>query len=95
MSPLRPQRGYLMEVPLLLAVVAIVVAVLLPRLPPMGQKVLFTLAAVPVLLCLYYMIVTPGWQPGERIAAGAWVRWGGFALAATGVIAGVVIFWLT
>lgn len=83
-----------MEVLILLALVAIVV-VLLPKLPPMGQNVLFTLVAVPALFCLYCMIVTPSWQPRQRIAAGAWVRWGGFALAATGVIAGVVIFWLT
>ena len=84
-----------MEVLILLALVAIVVVVLLPKLPPMGQKVLSTLAAVPALFCLYCMIVTPSWQPRQRIAAGAWVRWGGFALAATGGIAGVVIFWLT
>jgi hypothetical protein len=90
----RPQRGYLLEIPILLAAVTIVVAVLLPMLPPIGQRVLVALAAVPVLFCLYYMIVTPGWMPGQRIATGALVRWMLFMLLAVGIVAGVSMFLL-
>ena len=60
-----------MEVLILLAVVAIVTAVLLPRLAPIGHKALFMVATAPVLFYLYCLIVTPGWQPGEHMAAGA------------------------
>mgnify|MGYP006283292011 CR=1 FL=1 len=60
-----------MEVLILPAVVAIVTAVLLPRLAPIGHKALFMVATVPVLFYLYCLIVTPGWQPGEHMAAGA------------------------
>lgn len=57
------QRGYLMEVPLILMAVGVAVAILFQILPPIGQKILLVLALVPVLLALYYMIVIPGWTP--------------------------------
>jgi hypothetical protein len=62
----RFQRGYLLEIPILLFVVALVLAVLLPMLSPVGQKILLGLALIPVLFFLYYMIVIPGWTPGDR-----------------------------
>lgn len=64
-EPRRRQRGYMMEVPLILMAVGIVVAILLPMLPPVGQKILLVLALVPVLFALYYMIVIPGWTPNS------------------------------
>ena len=62
-SSRKQQRGYLLEIPLLLAVIGIVLAVLLPNLPPIGQKILLVIAVLPTLFGLYYMIVTPGWMP--------------------------------
>jgi hypothetical protein len=41
-------------------------AFLFPRLSTLGRKTLVALAALPVLFCLYYMIVIPGWQPSSR-----------------------------
>jgi hypothetical protein len=62
----RAQRGYLLEVPLILAVIGVVVAIVLPKLPPLGQKIFLSIIAVPVLFGLYYMIVIPGWMPNDR-----------------------------
>ena len=58
------QRGYLLEIPILLVVVIIIVSTIFPKLPPLGQKILIAIAAVPILFALFYMIVIPGWTPG-------------------------------
>lgn len=84
------QGGYLLEVPILLAVVGIVVSFLLQILPPIGQKILISLAAFPVLFCLYYMIVIPGWTPRGRMSP-PW-NWITFGLAAALVITVVLAF---
>lgn len=87
LSPRRREHGYLLEVPLILAATVIVVAIVLPMLPPFGQKILLGLAALPVLFALFYMIVIPGWQPdsGGRLRA-PW-RWVVFLLLAGLVLA--------
>ena len=63
LPPRRHQYGYMLEIPMLLVVVALGVAFLLPHLSSVGRKILVGIAALPVLFCLYYMIVIPGWQP--------------------------------
>ena len=85
------QRGYLMEIPLILAVVVMGVFILLPMLPPLGRKVLMVVAAFPVLFCLYYMIVIPGWRPNPS-RLGPKVRIVIFAGVVVGVVAGVLMF---
>lgn len=57
----RRHRGYLLEVPLLLAVTGIALAVLFPLLPPVGQKVAVAMCLFPVLMGSYYLLVVPGW----------------------------------
>jgi hypothetical protein len=87
---LRVQRGYLMEIPILLILVFMAVAITLPHLPPLGKRIMLGLAAVPVLFCLYYMIVTPGWMPGDRKR----LRWPWslivFLIVTAAIVAGVV-----
>ena len=87
-----PQRGYLIEIPILLMVVGMVVALLLPHLAPAGRKVLISIAALPILFCLYYMIVIPGWtpNPGGRLKP----PWNllAFLLLAALIVSGVVMF---
>ncbi|HUN54753.1 MAG TPA: hypothetical protein VMU29_06310 [Smithella sp.] len=60
------QRGYLFEIPLLFAAVIIVLFIVIPHLSPIGQKIIICLAAIPILFFLYYMIVIPGWMPGDK-----------------------------
>jgi peptidoglycan/LPS O-acetylase OafA/YrhL len=91
---MRRQRGYLMEVPLLLMVVGVVAAILVPNLEPVGQKIVVGLAAVAALFGLYYMIVVPGWTPGGGGLRRPW-NWLAFALAALAIGAGAALFILS
>jgi len=61
----RCQRGYFLEIPLLLMGVAIVFALVMPRLPPVGQKILLGVVTPLVLFGLFYMIVIPGWRASD------------------------------
>jgi hypothetical protein len=88
----RVQRGYLLEVPIILVVLAIVVSTVLPHLSPTGQKIFLGIAAVPVLFGLYYMIVIPGWMPGDSGRLAPPWNWITFAMAAGSVIAGLALF---
>lgn len=60
----RKQSGYLMEIPLLMAGVGLLLAVLVPRLPGILGKTLVCLGAVVWIGGLFYMLVMPGWQGG-------------------------------
>jgi hypothetical protein len=44
-------------------------ALILPRLSVFGQKVLLGVTIVPILYCLFYVIVRPGWT-AARIQRG-------------------------
>jgi len=88
------QRGYLLEIPIVLFILLIALAVLVPRLALTGQKITLALAAVPIVFCLFYMIVIPGWTPGTsgRIAR-IW-RVSLFLGCAAVIVAGVWAFML-
>jgi hypothetical protein len=49
----------------MLLILVLALAIIAPRLSLIGQKVLIGLAVVPILFCLLYMIVVPGWLPGS------------------------------
>jgi len=66
-TPRHSQRGYLVEIPLMLIILVLALSLLAPRLPLIGQKVLIGVAVVPIVFCLFYMIVVPGWVPGSSI----------------------------
>ncbi|MBI5368357.1 MAG: protein kinase [Planctomycetes bacterium] len=58
------ERGYMYEVPLMVMGTLVLLALLVPHLPPWLVKVAVAVGSVPVLFGLFYMLVTPGWQPG-------------------------------
>jgi hypothetical protein len=89
-SSLRVQRGYLIEIPILLVIVFMVVAIVLPLLSPLGKRIMLGLAALPVLFFLYYMIVTPGWMPSDRKRLRRPWSLIVFLIVAAAIIAGVV-----
>lgn len=89
----RRQGGYLYEYPVMLAASIMLVVVLVPMLPPLAGKLVVSVAAVPVLVSLHYMIVTPGWQPGARRLGPVW-RWLGFSCAVIVVLVFVVAIWM-
>ena len=81
----RRQCGYLLEIPLIVALVVIVAVVIGPMLPPLGQKLVVIAGA-------YYDIVIPGWRPTPRLAPPwSWIVFGAVAtLVALGAGAFVV-----
>lgn len=60
------QSGYLLEIPLLMMVVGIVLAIILPLMPVMIRKIFLVIGAVVWIFGIYYMIVIPGWQPSDH-----------------------------
>ncbi len=89
-TPLRSQRGYLLEIPLLFVVVVIVMSVIIPELPPLGQKIAFVIGALLVLFFLFYMIVIPGWTPGYAGRLKWPWNWVVFVLVAIPILAAIV-----
>lgn len=90
----RLQRGYMIEIPLLVVAALIIFSILLPALPPLGQKVLVALVAAIVVFGLYYMIVVPGWMPGDKSRLRPPWNWLVFGVAAilVGTITVAILF---
>jgi hypothetical protein len=49
----------------MLFILVLAVAIVTPRLPLIGQKVLIGVAVIPIVFCLFYMIIAPGRVPGS------------------------------
>ena len=88
----RRQCGYLLEIPLIVALVVIVAVFIGPMLPPLGQKLVVIAAGLVVIGGAYYDIVIPGWRPTPRLAPPwSWIVFGTVAtLVALGAGAFVV-----
>jgi hypothetical protein len=82
------QRGYLLEIPLILFILLLALAILAPRLSPIGQKVTIGAAALPIVFCLFYIIVAPGWVPGSTGRACRDLRVALFVGLAAAILAG-------
>lgn len=87
MRPKRGQSGYLLEVPLIVMAVAVALTVLLPILPKVAGKILAVAGSVAIIGGLYYVIVIPGWQPGDASR----LRWP-WSLLVFLTIASLIIF---
>lgn len=61
----RCQRGYLLEVPLLMSAVGIATALLWNVLPEWMAKTMLGFAILVWIGGLYSMLIMPGWQPGN------------------------------
>jgi hypothetical protein len=61
----RYQRGYLLEVPLLMSAAGIATALLWNVLPEWMAKTMLGFAILVWIGGLYSMLVMPGWQPGN------------------------------
>lgn len=72
MAPRRAQRGYMIEIPIIVVVIGVLVTIILPKLPPLGQKVAVVLGALVFIAGAYYMIVIPGWQPDAKRLRWPW-----------------------
>lgn len=81
------QRGFLLEVPLILTVVAILLIIAVPQLPEPFGGMLAAVGAMVLIAGLYYLIVIPGWRPTAEQQSGKAVILAKFVGAA-----GLVIF---
>jgi hypothetical protein len=88
----RSQRGYLFEIPLVLLVLLLALALILPRVPVIVQKLLLAVATVPTLFCFYYLIVAPGWTATAVPRTRAVWRLALFLTCAAAVIGAVAAF---
>jgi hypothetical protein len=86
----RYQRGYLYEVPVILLALILALALILPHLSVLGQKVLLGVATIPILCCLFYLIVRPGRTaaaPQRGHIYGRVILFLAFAVAASVIVA--------
>jgi len=81
-----------MEIPILLVLIIIVSVIVIPQLSPFGQKILLSIAVVPVLFALFYMIVIPGWMPSDKARLKWPWNWLVFLTIAILIVMGVVLF---
>jgi succinate dehydrogenase hydrophobic anchor subunit len=85
------KTGYLLEVPMILMATAIILALLLPMITGITRKVALSIGVLICTGCLYYMILTPGWQPGDgRGRLPLWRRILWFGLV---VLSALVMLW--
>lgn len=66
MSDLRKQMGYLLEIPIILVVIGVALAILLPNLPVLAGKVVVIVIAILFSIGLYYIMMVPGWMPTNK-----------------------------
>lgn len=76
----------------MLFILVVALAVLMPRLGLIGQKILLAIAAVPIVFCLFYIMVIPGWVPGNSGRGGRVWRVALFVGCAAAIVAGVGAF---
>ena len=86
----RRQAGYQLEVLIIVAVVMVLLAVGLPSLPRLGQKIAAVAGAIVLIAGFYYDLVIPGWRPGKRLGP-PW-NWVAFAIVAAFIAAAAGAF---
>lgn len=71
---MKRQRGYLLEIPLIVITMGILLAILIPILPKIASKILISIGMVILIGGFYYMLIIPGWQPNAKPLKGIW-KW--------------------
>lgn len=95
MSTRASQAGYLLEVPLLLMATAIILALLWPLISGMARPLALSLGILIYAAGLYYMILTPGWQPeGSGGRQPPWRRILLFGMVILSALGGLWYVWL-
>jgi len=90
MSHRNRQAGYLLEVPVILMATALILAFVLPSISGITRQITLTVGILICTGCLYYVLLTPGWQPGDgggRLPLWRRLLWFGLvALSALGTL---------
>jgi hypothetical protein len=83
----RRQRGYLYEIPAILLVLLLVLALTLPGLSAAGRRMVLGLTTVPILYCCVYVGTRPGWTSSGADAGRRRRRFGWFLAGAAAILA--------
>lgn len=59
------QAGYLMEIPLIMVLVGVALAILVPVLPGVPARIAMAVGGLVWIVGSFYMLVIPGWLPGD------------------------------
>ncbi len=86
---LKKQAGYLMEIPLIMILVGVVLAILTPVLPSILGKIAMVSGGLVWIIGSFYMLVVPGWLPGNAHRMNRNLRLAGW-LTTSSIIAVVV-----
>ena len=72
--------------------VIIAASFIIPKLPPLGQKIGIVVTAIFILFALFYMIVVPGWMPTDTSRLKPPWSWLVFLLIAIPIVTVVFLF---
>jgi hypothetical protein len=92
MKTQKKQSGYMIEIPIGIALVIFILSVLLPKLPLVAAKALAIMGALLVTAGAFYMLIVPGWQPNSSGRLGRPWNWIVFILIAIALIGAAVAF---
>ncbi|MEK8022408.1 MAG: hypothetical protein AAB229_01235 [Candidatus Hydrogenedentota bacterium] len=87
------ETGYMYEYPLILVGTAVLLSVILPHLSRTAAQITIVIAAIPVIVSLHYMIITPGWQPGAGRLGRPW-NWIVFLISTAAILSGIALFFI-
>jgi hypothetical protein len=79
---------------MVLLALVLALALILPRLSVFGRKMLLGVAIVPIVYCLFYIIVRPGWTVARIQRSHPYGRWALFlacSMTAMALAAGFIL----
>lgn len=88
---LNHQRGYLLEIPLLMVIAALSAMLLWAMLPSWARVALLIAVAVVWIFGLYYMLLAPGWQPLGQARPNRPLRLASFLILTTLIVLAVAL----
>ena len=88
------QAGYLMEIPLIMALVGVALTILVPVLPGVPGKIAMVAGGLVWIVGSFYLLVIPGWLPGDSHRMNRNLRiagWLAIALTITVVVVSLLV----
>ncbi len=89
------QAGYLMGIPLIMVLMGVVLTILVPVLPGVPGKIAMVAGGLVWIVGSFYMLVIPGWLPGDSHRMNRNLRiagWLAIALTITVVVVVSLLF---
>ncbi len=71
---MKRQQGYLLEIPFIVIVTGVLLAIFIPMLQSIASKTLMIIGNVILIGGFYYILIIPGWQPNRKPLKNIW-KW--------------------